>query len=82
MQCELTGLLLLEGQTGTKQAQGSLPALTLLVLSEHHLHIGCLPVWLYLQELKEEQRLLPGQRGLKGSRGTALPPQLLGQTCA
>lgn len=66
MQHELTGLLLLEGQRGTKQAQGYLPALALLVFSERHLHIGCLPIWLYLQELKEEQRLLPGQRGLEG----------------
>lgn len=73
-QGELAGSPLLEGHRGAKQARGSLPALALLVLGERHLHIGCLPVWLYLQELKEEQRLLPGQRQEGAGRApTALP---------
>lgn len=54
-----------EGQRASWQARSgterALPALTLLVLGERHLHVGCLPVGLYLQELKEEQRLPPGQ---------------------
>lgn len=64
------------------ETQESLPALALLVLSERHLHIGCLPVWLYLQELKEEQRLLLRQ-WQEGAGRTPAPlpchPRLLGR---
>lgn len=56
------------------QPGGSLPALALLVLSELHLHVGSLPIRLYLQELKEEQRLLPRQQQKGAGRApTALP---------
>lgn len=76
-QSELAGSLLLKGHRGGKQARGSLPALALLVLGERHLHVGCLPIWLYLQELKEEQRLPPGQRQEGAGRSpTALPRHL------
>lgn len=51
-----------EGQQARSGTERALPALTLLVLGERHLHVGCLPVGLYLQELKEEQRLPPGLR--------------------
>lgn len=44
------------------------------MLGECHLHIGCLPVWLYLQELKEEQRLLPRQRQEGAGRAPAPLP--------
>lgn len=75
MQGKLAGSLLLEGHRGAKRARGSLPALALLVLGERHLHIGCLPIWLYLQELKEEQRLLPGQRQEGAGRAPAALPR-------